>query len=94
MTVSAKFKVQSITEAAGYQADEVLLVPDYAGGKNQEWASATPSGTIRMHIGQDTAARKEFAVGRSFTILFEPELSETGGALLSGDTTARVKVTE
>lgn len=71
MTVSAKFKVQSITPDAGYNADEVLLVPDYAGGKNSEWASATPSGTFRMHIGKETAARAQFVVGRSVTILME-----------------------
>lgn len=73
MSVNAKFKVQSITDNAGYQADEVLLVPDYAGGKNSEWASATPSGTIRMHIGRDTAARQQFVQGRAFTVTFEAE---------------------
>ena len=69
--ISAKFKVQSVTENSGYKADEVLLVPDYAQGCNKDWASATPSGTIRMHIGHDTEAIKHFTVGKAFTVLFE-----------------------
>jgi hypothetical protein len=73
MSVNAKFKVQSITENSGYQCNEVLLVPDYAQGRNKDWAAATPSGTIRMNIGQDTAAIKQFAVGKAFTVTFEAE---------------------
>lgn len=73
MSVTAKFKVQAITDNSGYQADEVLLVPDYAQGRNKEWASATPSGTIRMYIGRDTAARQQFAIGKAFTVTFEAE---------------------
>jgi|HubBroStandDraft_3_1064219.scaffolds.fasta_scaffold476021_2 hypothetical protein len=73
MSVTAKFKVQTVTPNVGYQANEVLLVPDYAQGRNKEWASATPSGTIRMHIGQDTEAIKQFTVGQAFTITFDPE---------------------
>lgn len=73
MSVTAKFKVQTITDNAGYEADEVLLVPDYAQGRNKDWAAATPSGTIRMHIGRETPARKQFTTGRAFTVTFEPE---------------------
>jgi hypothetical protein len=73
MSVTAKFIVSSITDNAGYEADEVLLVPDYAQGRNKDWASATPSGTIRMHIGRNTAARKHFEQGKAFTVTFEAE---------------------
>lgn len=71
MSVNAKFKVQTITENVGYNANEVLLVPDYAGGRNKDWASATPSGTIRMMIGRETEAIKQFAVGKAFTVTFD-----------------------
>jgi hypothetical protein len=29
---------------------EVEMTPDYAGGKNAEWCSATPAGVIRLTI--------------------------------------------
>lgn len=70
--ISAKFKVSGIVEGAGYQADRALLVPDYAQGRNKDWAAATPAGTISLDIGQDTEARKHFTPGRAFTVLFEP----------------------
>lgn len=70
--ISAKFKVANIVEGAGYKADRVLLVPDYADGRNKDWAAATPAGTISLDIGQDTEARKHFEPGRAFTILMEP----------------------
>lgn len=71
MTVSAKFKVSEVVESAGYQANRVRLVPDYAQGRNKDWAAATPSGVIEMYIGQETAAIKQFTVGKAFTVLFE-----------------------
>lgn len=71
MTISAKFKVSEIVESAGYQANRVRLVPDYAQGRNKDWAAATPSGVIEMYIGRETAAIDQFTVGKAFTVLFE-----------------------
>lgn len=72
MTISAKFKVSEVVEGASYQANRVRLVPDYAQGRNKDWAAATPSGVFEMYIGQETEAIKQFTVGQAFTVLFEP----------------------
>ncbi len=66
--VSAKFIVHRATKMGW--ATEVELVPDYAHGRNKEWAEATPAGSIRMTIKNDLAAR-EFQERRAFTVLFE-----------------------
>jgi hypothetical protein len=71
MTISAKFKVSEIVGGAGYQSSRVRLVPDYAQGRNKDWAAATPSGVIEMYVGNETAALKQFVLGQAFTVLFE-----------------------
>lgn len=73
MSVTAKFKVSEIVDSAGYQASRVRLVPDYAQGRNKDWAAATPAGVFEMYIGNETAAIKEFTPGRAFTVTFEAE---------------------
>jgi hypothetical protein len=73
VSVTAKFKVSEVIEAAGWKANRVRLVPDYAQGKNKDWAAATPSGVFEMYIGEDTEAIKQFTVGRCFTVTFDPE---------------------
>lgn len=51
---------------------EVELTPDYAQGKNAEWAQATPAGMIRLTIKNELAAQ-QFEVNDSYTILFTKE---------------------
>lgn len=100
MTVSAKFKVQRVTPQSPItgkdgtlkDAAEVELVPDYAEGRNKDWAEYTPSGVIRLNV--NGPALTQFVAGTAFTITFEADVTETGGALRSGDTVQRVKVTE
>lgn len=100
MTISAKFKVQRVTpqspitgkDGSLKQAAEVELVPDYAEGRNKDWAEYTPSGVIRMNV--NGPALDQLVVGKSFTILFEEDVIETGGALRSGENVARVDVTK
>ena len=70
MKVTAKFQVARVTEMNW--ATEVELTPDYAQGRNAEWAAATPAGMIRMTIKNELAA-KEFTTGRPFTVTFEAE---------------------
>lgn len=70
MAVTAKFRVSRRTEMDW--ATEVELVPDYAQGRNAEWAAATPAGMIRMTIKNELAA-KQFADGQPFTVTFEAE---------------------
>ncbi len=52
--VTAKFKVGRISDMGW--ATEVELTPDYADGRNKEWAAATPAGMIRMTIKNQVAA--------------------------------------
>jgi hypothetical protein len=58
MAVTARFKVNRITPGvAGDGTAEVEMTPDYAQGKNAAWAAATPSGLIRMTIGNPDALK-------------------------------------
>jgi hypothetical protein len=68
MAVTAKFKVNRKTDMNW--AHEVELVPDYAGGRNEEWAAATPAGMIRLTIKNELAA-EQFSEGDAYTIVFE-----------------------
>lgn len=57
MPVSAKFVVNRISEMGW--ATEIEMVPDYAHGRNKEWAAATPAGMIRMTV-RNTVAVDQF----------------------------------
>lgn len=70
MAITAKFKVTRVSDMKW--ATEVELTPDYADGRNKEWAEATPSGMIRMTV-KNAVAAAEFAVGAAFTVVFERE---------------------
>ena len=70
MAVTAKFKVSRISKMDW--ATEVELTPDYAAGRNKEWAAATPAGMIRMTIRNEVAA-DQFSEGDPFTVTFERE---------------------
>lgn len=66
--VTAKFKVARKSDMDW--AHEVELTPDYAGGRNAEWAAATPAGMIRLTIKNELAA-DQFTVGASYTVTFQ-----------------------
>jgi len=70
MVVTAKFKVSRKSDMGW--AHEVELVPDYAQGRNAEWAEATPAGMIRLTIKNELAA-EQFAEGEAYTVTFERE---------------------
>lgn len=85
MAVTAKFKVaRKIPLGPVYDAEknewgdqpvwgwELEMVPDYAQGRNAEWAAATPAGMIRMTIKNELAA-EQFQPGQAFTVTFEEE---------------------
>ena len=48
----------------------ILLTPTYGQGKNEEWAKATPSGSISLSIN-NPAAYGQFQPGDEFTVTFE-----------------------
>lgn len=74
MAVTAKFKVTRVTKFdwPGQDVREVEMTPDYGEGKNAEWAAATPSGVIRMTIG-NPAALEQLPEGTSLTVTFVAE---------------------
>lgn len=83
MAVTAKFKVSRLTPYGSFQIKdgkiegdcemaEVELTPDYAAGKNAEWAKATPSGVIRMTI-TNPEALQQFVINDAFTVTFDKE---------------------
>jgi hypothetical protein len=51
---------------------EVELTPDYAQGRNAEWATATPAGMIRLTVTNEAAA-EQFENGAPYTVTFERE---------------------
>lgn len=67
MAVTAKFKVSR--KANMGWATEVELTPDYADGRNKEWAEATPAGMIRLTIKNSLAA-EQFNEQDHYTVLF------------------------
>jgi hypothetical protein len=70
MKVTAKFKVNRATKMGW--ATEVEMTPDYADGRNAEWAELTPAGMCRLTIKNELAAQ-EFTEGRALTVTFEAE---------------------
>lgn len=84
MAVTAKFKVaRKVPMGVTYDpetnewsgkpwAHEVEFTPDYAEGRNKEWAEATPAGMIRLTIKNELAA-EQFEPGQSYTVTFAAE---------------------
>jgi len=58
--VTARFYVSEMTRYAGAGNVRVKFSPAYANGKNAEWASATPSGSIELQV-TNPAAIEEFS---------------------------------
>lgn len=72
--ISAKFRVTGVVDMKwpGQTCKEVTLTPDYGDGKNSEWATATPSGVIRMTI-TNPSALEQLENGTAVSVLFTPE---------------------
>lgn len=56
MAVVARFFVHHITNYCYNDAAEVVLSPVVRGPENAAWASATPSGEIKMQVNNPAAA--------------------------------------
>lgn len=74
MNVRAKFFVAEVTKQASMPDNvTVILRPVSRGDGNAQWASATPSGELRMAINSASAARVfEDALGQEFYLDFTP----------------------
>lgn len=68
MAVTARFKVSRRNEMGW--GTEIEMTPDYAQGRNSDWAEATPAGMIRLTVKNELAA-KQFADGAAVHVLFE-----------------------
>ena len=90
MAVSARFFVSRLTklaasvQPAGYATPvpwcEVELYPAVRGPENKAWASATPSGVIKMTIGNPAAAKFfEDHLGKDVAITFDEVLAPVEG---------------
>lgn len=69
MSVVARFYVQSVEAPEGSPAATVTLGAVCRGAHNKVWASATPSGQIRMTIRNDQATA-QFEQGKEYEVLF------------------------
>jgi hypothetical protein len=84
--VTAKFRVTRVTPQGCTQEEidsgekkpwayEVEMTPDYAGGRNKQWADATPQGVIRLLI-TNLAAVKALPLGSHQGVTFQTEEAE------------------
>ena len=64
-------KVTCVRKDTGWQ-DSVALTfsPDYADGRNAEWAQATPSLSLTMTVKAEVA--EHFELNGKYTLTFEP----------------------
>jgi len=72
VSVTAKVKVYK-NDALGdpVYAHSVGLSADYADGRNQEWAYATPSLNLAMTVTPEVAVH--FPMGQAFTLTFDTD---------------------
>lgn len=59
MAVTARFKVNRITrDVGGPGVHEIEMTPDYGEGRNEDWKAASPSGVIRLTVGNPSAIKQ------------------------------------
>lgn len=71
---TAKVQVSSVQEGSPGPV-AVVFQPDYADGRNKEWAQATPSLALSMTIKPELA--ELLRQGQRFTLTFTPEDEDT-----------------
>lgn len=64
-------KVTCSWKAPGESSTQVYFAPDYADGRNAEWASATPSLSLQMTVKPEVGDL--FTTGGKYTLTFTPE---------------------
>lgn len=68
MTVTAKIVCHGKIPVARNQV-QLMFVPDYLDGRNQEWAKYTPALSLKMTVLPSIAER--FEVGTGYTLTFD-----------------------
>lgn len=72
--VTAKVELRS--KKPGYNGQILEFGPDYADGRNKEWAAATPSLSLSMTVIDSVA--EHFIQGEKYTLTFSKESAEDG----------------
>jgi len=70
MSVTAKVKCNAKNAFQG-ASTTLSFGPDYADGRNKEWANATPSLSLSMTVNGQVA--DYFTLGESYTLTFDKE---------------------
>lgn len=78
-TVKAKVvgKSESGEDASRYA--QLTFAPDYADGRNKEWALATPHFNCTMTVKGDVG--DQFEYGKCYTLIFEESTEEVDTAV-------------
>lgn len=71
---TAKVTVSGVTVSG--QQTTLVFMPDYAQGRNAEWAEFTPSLSLTMNVKNSVAEGVQ--VGDAFTLTFEKEDKAVG----------------
>lgn len=71
MITTAKVTVTSNRPTPDGEQHTIGLGPDYADGRNKEWAKYTPALSITITVLPEVAER--FPVGQAFELRFVPE---------------------
>jgi hypothetical protein len=69
MAITARVNLDRKIETSNEQTG-LSFSPDYADGRNADWAAATPALSVSMTVRNDVADR--FTEGGKYTITFEP----------------------
>lgn len=69
--VTAKVSLSQMNRSADGQVG-LVFVPDYADGRNKEWAMYTPAASFQMTVKAEVA--DHFTLGGAYTVTFEPSV--------------------
>lgn len=71
--VTAKVRLSQMNQSADGQTG-LTFVPDYADGRNKEWALYTPAASFQMTVKASVA--EHFTLGGAYTVTFEPSVEQ------------------
>lgn len=69
MSVTAKVKLASMTDAGYGEVKALAFYADYADGRNKVWAAATPTLSLQMTVNPEAATL--FEAGKAYTLTFD-----------------------
>lgn len=89
--VTAKVALSQMNRSADGQVG-LTFVPDYADGRNKEWAMYTPAASFQMTVKASVA--EHFTLGAAYTVTFEPEPTEPPSTNLFNPTAIKPEASE